>query len=189
MSRQRIWQWWRKEISLFTWPLFNTSILKDSETCSVTHGITLTRCRVYTYVQRQVWREATTLRRWAVDLMTGPGNWWRGTFSPLGSGRLPANPIPPPAVCSACFCPEGLFQKMPPADHNAKRLWSQLPARTVGLPFSISPTRNTSPCHADDIQHTSRCPWELTKMKERLPSSQVASGLTQPLKLTSHSRS
>lgn len=97
----------------------NATILNNSEIPSVKHSITLTWCVVFTYVLMQVWWEASLLRRWAADLTTSPESWWWETFSLLGSGRHPANPIPPPAVCSACFCPGGPFRKTPPTDHNA----------------------------------------------------------------------
>lgn len=157
LARQRIWQCGRKKNPLYLpYHYLIHPFSRIQKICSAKPSITLTTCKRYTYVQPKVWWEETMLRRWVVDLMTGPENWWCGTFSPLGSGRLPANPIPPPAVCSACFCPVSLFQKMPPTDHNGKCLWSQLPEGTVGLPFCISPMRNTPPCHTDDIQHTSR---------------------------------
>lgn len=157
LARQNIWQSGRKKISLFAFIVYYVHFQQCGDTYyTVKHSITLASCEVYTYVLQQVWWEETTLRRWAVDLMTGPENWWWDTFSPLGSGRLPVSPIPPPAVCSACFCPVGLFQKMPPTHQNAKCLWLQLPAGTVSLPFHIFPMRNTLPCHTDNIEHTSR---------------------------------
>lgn len=102
--------------------------------------------------------------------MKGPRSWWWGTSSPLGSGLLPVSLIPPPVVCSACFCPVGPFQKMPPEHENTKQWVNSvftLSCKNCQLTFlDIILGEHITMSHREYSAHIEG-PWELTKVKQR----------------------
>lgn len=135
---------------------------------------------------------------WVEGQMKGPGSWWSGASSQLGSALLPISLIRPPAACSACFCLVGPFQRTPPehdnTEHQVNSLCSHFPSRNVSIPFLTSFLGNTSPCHIETIAHTWTAHENWPKWnREAQTNSHVGAGLTfvgtylpQPLKPTSH---